>query len=162
MTGVLLSVLGGMGSFGADGLLVFLYLMDLSKASSLGKSMPVCSDRAFAASMKLMRSSSFKKVMVHRQVDQRPVIQTAALHGLVGNVKAERPDEVQSRPRRRAGARDRARVVRDLGLHQNDIEHSKPPTCSGKRNSFPLLVMILSQKFEKTCTILHFSHFLAI
>ena len=52
-----------------------------------------------------------------------PVVQPRALDGAVGNIEPEGLDEVQMRPRRRAGARDIAAVLRDLRLDEHDIQH---------------------------------------
>ena len=55
-----------------------------------------------------------------------PVIQARTLHPLIVNRKAERLDQVQHAARRRAGAGDVARVLRDLRLNQNNMQHGTP------------------------------------
>ena len=61
--------------------------------------------------------------IVHADIHKVPVVQPRALDGAVGNVEPEGLDEMQMRPRRRAGARDIAAVLRDLRLHEHDIQH---------------------------------------
>ena len=74
------------------------------------------------------------QVLVDMQIDQVPVIQPAALDRLVGDIKAQRFNEMQSCAGGGAGARDRPRVVRDLRLHKNDVQH---PTASVIRITLP-------------------------
>ena len=80
------------------------------------------------------------QILIQRNVDQIPVIQSAALDRPVGDIEAERPDEMEAGPGGGAGARDGARVVGDLRLDQYDIEHSSPLSrggCFGKSITSP-------------------------
>ena len=52
-----------------------------------------------------------------------PVIQPRALHPLIVDRKSERFYQVQHAPGRRTGTGDVARILRDLRLDQNYIEH---------------------------------------
>ena len=63
------------------------------------------------------------EVFVGADLDQMPVVQPRARDGAVGNVDPVGLDVMQMRPRRRSGARDIAAVLRDLRLHEHDIEH---------------------------------------
>ena len=63
------------------------------------------------------------EVFVYAYVDKVPVVKAAALDGLIGNIKAERLYQVESRAGRRAGSRDCARVMRYLRLKKNYIQH---------------------------------------
>ena len=49
----------------------------------------------------------------------------------VGNIEAQRLDQMQHRACGGAGARDVAGVLRDLRLDQNDVQHSSSRGCSG-------------------------------
>lgn len=54
---------------------------------------------------------------------EMPVIQPGALEILVRDLKPQRADKMQAAARGCAGAHDVARVLRDLRLYQNDVEH---------------------------------------
>ena len=56
-----------------------------------------------------------------------PVIQTRTADGLFGDVKAQRPDQVQTAACCGAGAGDIAAVLRYLRFHQNNIQHTHHP-----------------------------------
>ena len=61
-------------------------------------------------------------VVVHPDADAVPVVQPRALELGVGEVKAERADEVEGYPGRGARSRDRAGVARDLRRDEDDGE----------------------------------------
>ena len=63
------------------------------------------------------------EVVVVRQVELVPIVEPRALELCVGYLKAHRLDYMQCRAGAGAGARDVARVLRDLGLYQNNIKH---------------------------------------
>src|SRR5262249_41728623 len=56
--------------------------------------------------------------LVHPYVDQVPVVHASALEGALVEREAERLHQMQDALRRTAGARDAARVGRDLGLDE--------------------------------------------
>ena len=81
-------------------------------------------------------------VLIHRDIDQMPVVKSGALDGAVGNIKPERFDQVQPRTRAGTGTRNGAGVVRDLRLHQNDIYHNASSSLFFS-NSQPIISLLL-------------------
>ena len=63
------------------------------------------------------------QIFVVSDIYQIPVIQTGPLDGLFRDVKTQRADQMQVAPGSRTGACDVTAVLRNLRLHQNDIEH---------------------------------------
>ena len=70
-----------------------------------------------------------------------PVVQPGPLDGPVGDVEAQRADEVQAAAGG-AGAGDVAAVLRYLRLYQYDMQHTRP-------NSFLRYLLIVMQKKRK-------------
>ena len=103
-----------------------------------------------------MRREEIIEGCVITDIEQVPVIQAGALQVLVIHPEAQRLDQVQHRAGDRAGARDIARVLRDLGLDQNDMEHALPP-CVSKN-----VVFILCEIFALFKCFSHFAAFLSI
>ena len=62
-------------------------------------------------------------VLVHDDADQMPIIQPRAAEIFIGNFKAQGLYKVERAARRRAGARDIARILRDFGFYENDMKH---------------------------------------
>jgi hypothetical protein len=62
-----------------------------------------------------------REARVHGEVDQRPVVEPGALQVAVLEREAERLDQVQRRAGGGRQARGAAGVVRDLGVHQQDV-----------------------------------------
>ena len=68
----------------------------------------------------------FKKiiqVLIHPDVHQMPVIESGPLDRLVGDIKAERLDQMQHTARRRTGPGNVAGICRDLRFDQNNVQH---------------------------------------
>ena len=86
------------------------------------------------------------EVFVGADLDQMPVVQPRALDGAVGNVEAERLDEVQPRTGRGSGARDVAAILRDLRLNEHDIQHGTIPPFSESLLIIPLKVYEINHK----------------
>ena len=80
---------------------------------------------------RIVFTSFFEKkvveIFVVAHVHQMPVIQPCPLDRLVGNVKAQRTNQMQYAPGRRAGSCDVAGVRRNLRLHQNHMQHKTTP-----------------------------------
>ena len=53
-----------------------------------------------------------------------PVVKTCPLDSLIGNVKAQRPDQVKGASGSGAGSGDVAAILGNLGFHQYDMEHA--------------------------------------
>ena len=86
------------------------------------------------------------QVLIVRNVHQMPVIQARTLHGPVGNIKAKGADQVQAAAGGSAGPGNIAGVLRDLRLHQHDIQHGVP---SPPFWNAPLIVMHSCRKFNR-------------
>ena len=63
------------------------------------------------------------QIFIVPHIDEVPVVEPRALDRLIGNVKAERADQVQHASRRRAGSCDVAGIGRNLRLDQNHMQH---------------------------------------
>ena len=61
------------------------------------------------------------RVLVH--VEGEPVVHARAPQVAVGDLEAQRMDQVQARPRERAHPAHVARVLGDLGLEEDDVDH---------------------------------------
>ena len=83
-----------------------------------------------------------KKTIRDVDVHQMPVVQPGPLDGPVGDVEAQRADEVQAAAGGGAGAGDVAAVLRYLRLYQYDMQHTRP-------NSFLRYLLIVMQKKRK-------------
>ena len=77
------------------------------------------------------------EIFVVAHVHQMPVIQPCPLDRLVGNVKAQRTNQMQYAPGRRAGSCDVAGVRRNLRLHQNHMQHKT--TLPPRKPTFNIL-----------------------
>src|ERR1017187_6114105 len=58
-------------------------------------------------------------------VHEVPVVDPRTADAVLVDAEAQRPDEVKGRGRCGAKARDIARVRRDLGLHEHDVERQR-------------------------------------
>ncbi len=66
---------------------------------------------------------------MHVHLHQRPVIQPRALQIFILQAVPQRLDQVQLAPRRRAGARYVAGILRNFRLDQHDMNHRFHPRC---------------------------------
>ena len=73
-----------------------------------------------------------------------PVVKTSTLHRFVGNIEAQRSDQVQPTAGGSAGSGDVAAVLRDLRFVQNDIEQEP-------HLAYPIYL-------QKTCPIIVFQN----
>lgn len=67
-----------------------------------------------------MSMTKVRPIEVTLQLDERPVIEPGAPHGLLIDREAQLSDEVQRKLKRRGEARDVSRVLRDLGVDEDD------------------------------------------
>ena len=71
------------------------------------------------------RVEEMGEVEVPPHVDEVPVVDAGPAHTVLVDPEAERPDEVERRGRGRAEPGDVARVGRDLGLDEDDVERPR-------------------------------------
>ena len=70
-----------------------------------------------------MLAEQIVQPVVVPHLHQMPVVQTGPLHSPVGNIKAQRADQMQTAAGGGAGAGDVAAVLWDLRLHQHNVQH---------------------------------------
>ena len=66
------------------------------------------------------------EIVVYAHIDQMPVIQPGAAHGPLGDIEAQRPDEMQHGAGCGAGAGNIAGVLRDLRRNKDNVQHGAP------------------------------------
>ena len=69
----------------------------------------------------------FRKAVIVKNFQKVPIIQPRALSVSIRDLKSQRTHKVQSATRRRTRAGNISRILRDFGLHQNDVEHNRLP-----------------------------------
>ena len=72
----------------------------------------------------LERVEEMREIEVPAHVDEVPVVDAGPAHTVLVDPEAERPDEVERRGGGRAEPGNVARVGRDLGLDEHDVERA--------------------------------------
>ena len=102
----------------------------------------------------LLHGIPLKKILqrrVYPNIHQIPIIQPRTLHGGGRNIKAQRLDQMQYRPGGGTGTGNIPGVLRDLRLHQYNVQHSFIHDLTGYRfhdNVYPHYSMINRDKIQ--------------
>ena len=81
-------------------------------------------------------------------VHHRPVVQPRPLHGPVGDIKPQGPDQMEPRSGGGAGTGNIAGVHGDLRLHKDDIDHPAPSPHFITVRTYFLILFLLCRTFK--------------